>query len=120
MRVTINHIVPKQSMPKGAWRPRLPWLRGWKVWALVALVPVTMVGALFTFACLAHDPLHTAYGPSDATAGRIYAARHVIADYYAVHGRLPDDLQALLKATIATSTPMPWASRSRSACATTI
>jgi len=44
-----------------------------------------------------HDPLHSAHGPNDATAARIYSVRHLIANRYAANGHLPSDVSVFLR-----------------------
>ena len=64
---------------------------------VAALVPVGLIAGFFAVVYFSFDPLHFANTSSEATVARIYAARHVVADYYAAHEKLPPDVGALLK-----------------------
>jgi hypothetical protein len=70
---------------------------------LVILIPLGLFIGFVVMLCLDHDPLHSAVDGKDATAATIYYDRHVLANYYQEHGRLPDDVPALLRGT------GPWA-----------
>jgi hypothetical protein len=80
-------------------QPSLSRFRRSRLWYLLFLAPFALVAALAAILCLDHDPLHSAYDGKDSTVAIIYNDRHVLANYYREHGRLPDDVPALLRGT---------------------
>ena len=62
------------------------------------LIVLLVVVSLFVASWLFYDPLNIPKTSGDFTARTLYRARHRIADHFAVHGGVPEDLQAFLAA----------------------